>query len=388
MVSSKLQKVDEKMIETDFSEKTPADLEKLKSSVGRYFPFYEVKVGREGIVFFCKINEERLEEDFESLRIDLSHQGYIPILKNVSGETAIYVVPKPEKRNTPTWVNLVLLAATIITTALTGALLVSGKTTMWDTESLMVILRFENLLNGFLLFSLPLLTILGIHEMGHYYVSKMHGIKTSLPFFIPVPPILNFNIGTFGALISSRDPLSNRKILFDVGIAGPLAGFIVAVPITIYGVMTSTVVPLSSISKGELMLGSSLFFDMIYKTFVNIPPGYTLSLNPVAFAGWVGLLITSINLIPAGQLDGGHIARAVLGEKQKYAGWFSIFILLFTGWWFFAIFIVLLLGTAHPPPLNDISPIDTKRKILFFVALLILVLCFVLFPIYPADMLS
>lgn len=374
------------MQNTDFPEKKPFDLEQIKSAVGHYFPFYDIKVEREAITFFCRIDEERLEENFESLRVSLSSYGYIPIIRREAGETVIHVVMKPEKKTRSIWVNLTLFSATLLTTMFTGALLVSGEITIWGVSNLSAVFSLNNLIEGFMLFSLPLLTILGVHEMGHYFVSKMHGIATSLPFFIPVPPIFSFNIGTFGALISSRDPLSNRKILFDVGIAGPVAGFIVAIPITVFGVMTSEIIPRGSIEKGSMVLGSSLFFDFLYSIFV--PPGYAINFNPVAFAGWVGLLVTSINLLPAGQLDGGHIARAVLGEKQRYAAWFSVIPLLFTPWWFFALLIVLVFGATHPPPLNELSPLDIKRKLLSFVALLMFIICFVPFPFYPAELVS
>ncbi len=368
-------------METGFSSYN-YDIERIKSIVGRYFPFYEFKVGIEAIAFYCRVDKDTLEENFESLRKSLSEYRYIPILKYEGGENVIYIIKKQKKREVPIWVNVVLLISTIVTTALTGALIVSGENNLWDIKNFSAVLTLNNLINGTVLFSLPLLTILGVHEMGHYVISKMHGIATSLPFFIPVPPVFGFNIGTFGALISSRDPLSNRKILFDVGISGPLSGFIVAVPITIFGVITSSVVPITDISKGGFALGSSLFFEAIYRTFLSIPSGYTVNLNPIAFAGWVGLLITSINLFPAGQLDGGHIARAVLGDKQKYAGWLSLFVMfLFPEWWFFAIFVLLTIGAVHPPPLNDISDIDLKRKILFVVAIVILVACFVPSPI-------
>lgn len=355
------------------------DIEQIKSIVGRYFPFYDVRKGTNSIIFFCRINEERLERDFELLRVDLSHYNYIPILRYEGGENIIHVVPKPKRKEVSLWVNWILLIATVITTTLTGALLVSGKTTIWGVSDFSMVFNIDTLSMGFLLFSLPLLTILGVHEMGHYYVSKMHGIRTSLPYFIPVPPILGFNIGTFGALISSRDPLSNRKILFDVGISGPLAGFVVALPITILGVLTSPLVRLDAITKGGASLGFSLFFYILH--ILLVPKGYTISLNPVAFAGWVGLLVTSINLLPAGQLDGGHIARAVLGEKQKYLGWIAVLILLFTDWLFFAFLILFVIGVTHPPPLNDLSPIDNKRKALFIISTAILILCFVPTPI-------
>jgi len=360
------------------------DLERIKSWVGLYFPFYDVRVNREAITFLCRVDEESLEEKFESLRNLLSTHGYIPIIRKERGETLIHVVSKRRRKPLPTYVNFILLAATLITTILTGALLVSDRSTIWETGGIDAILNPDNLVNGFLLFSLPLLTILGVHEMAHYYTSKFHNIKTSLPFFIPIPPIMpSLNIGTIGALISSREPLSNRKTLFDVGISGPLAGFIVAIPITIIGIANSSITPLESLNGEGYALGESLLFYLLCKLILGITPDYAVDLNPVAFAGWVGLLVTAINLFPVGQLDGGHITRAVLGEKQKYAGWASVFLLIFTSWWFFALFILLVLGVYHPPPLNDISPLDIKRKILFFLALLILVFCFVPFPIHP-----
>jgi membrane-associated protease RseP (regulator of RpoE activity) len=217
--------------------------------------------------------------------------------------------------------------------------------------------------------------------MGHYFISKKHGIRTSFPFFIPVPPILpNFNIGTFGALISSHDPIPNKKALFDVGISGPLAGFFVAIPITIIGLMYSVPSINSNLIPGDFTLGPSIIFTLLSSWILNIPYDTSIELSLTAFAGWIGLLITSINLLPAGQLDGGHIFRAVLGDKQKYAGWIAVIIMIFTGWTFFALIIIFLMGMMHPPPLNDNSKLDNKRKIFFFVALAILILCFIPFP--------
>jgi len=257
-----------------------------------------------------------------------------------------------------------------------------GYNDIWNIPRIMDIFMPENLFNGILLFAFPLMSILFIHEMGHYYVSKKHGIATSLPFFIPIPPVMpSFNIGTFGALISSRDPMPNRKALFDVGISGPLAGFIVAVPVTIIGIMYSHPVPLMEPASGEIILGGSILFTYLSTYILNIPLGTPIDLSLIAFAGWVGLLITSINLLPAGQLDGGHIFRAFLGEKQKWAGWIAVMIMIFTGWFFFAIIIMFMMGMQHPPPLNDATPLDMRRKLLFFIAIIILVLCYIPYPI-------
>jgi len=357
-------------------------IERIKMDVSRYFPFYDFKVGADGVVFFCNVREESLDDDFEQLREMLSTYGFIPILRGEGGEYVLYVTRGREKKEIPVFVNVVLLVGTIITTTLTGSLLVCGKMNIWESGAIDAMLNTKNLINGFFQFSLPLLAILGVHEMAHYYASRYHRVRASLPFFIPVPPVLNLNIGTFGALISSRDPIPNRKALFDIGLSGPLAGFLVAIPVSIYGLLNSTPIPKEEVS-GSLVLFQPPLFDII-RTVIGMPHD-PLILHPTAFAGWIGLIVTAVNLFPIGQLDGGHITRAVLGENQRYVGLFSVIFLLFSGWFFFAILIALLVGIQHPPPLNDVTPLDKKRKLLFFVALLMLVLCFSPFPVYQAD---
>jgi membrane-associated protease RseP (regulator of RpoE activity) len=361
---------------------TNLDIELLKREVGQRFPFYEVKSNLNTVAFFCRIDKETLEKNFDSLRKSLSEKGYVPMLRYEKGEHTIYIIQKPKRKEKSIWINISLLIATIITTIITGSLLNMGHSEIQSVTNILDIFSIKNLSSGTVFFALPLMSILFIHEMGHYFTSKKHGIKTSLPFFLPIPPILlGFNIGTFGALISSSDPMPNKKALFDVGISGPLAGFIIAIPVTAIGIATSEIVSISDFSSGEVILGSSFLFIILSNMIHTIPEGFALNLNSTAFAGWVGLLITSINLLPAGQLDGGHIFRAVLGEKQKYVGWIAVFIMIFTGWTFFAIIIVLMMGMMHPPPLNDDTDIDMKRKVLFFVALAILILCFIPFPI-------
>jgi len=368
---------------SNVSDATNLDIELLKREVGQRFPFYDMKYNVNSAAFFCRIDKESLERNFDSLRKSLTEKGYVPMLRYEKGEHIIYVMKKPTRKERSVWVNITLLIATVITTVLTGSMLHMDHFDIWSIPNVMNIFNIEHLFYGGMLFAFPLMSILFVHEMGHYFTSKKHGIKTSLPFFIPIPPILpSFNIGTFGALISSSDPMPNKKALFDVGISGPLAGFLVAIPVTIIGIKLSTPASLTEPVSGEIMLGGSILFSFLSSAILNIPYGTPINLSLTAFAGWVGLLITSINLLPAGQLDGGHIFRAVLGEKQKYAGWIAVFIMIFTGWAFFAIIIVFMMGMTHPPPLNDDTDLDIKRKLLFFVALIILVTCFILFPIY------
>jgi len=364
---------------------TDFDLEYLKSEVGQRFPFYDVRFNPNGVAFFCRVDKEILEEKFDSLRLSLSEKGYIPILKYERGEHILYIIKKQKRKEKPIWINILLLIATIITTIITGSIICAGNFDIWSMPNPIEVLKPENLLRGAFLFSLPLMTILFVHEMGHYFTSKKHGIKTSLPFFMPIPPIIpSFNIGTMGAVISSRDPMPNKKALFDVGISGPIAGLLVAIPVTAIGIATAKIVPIvpyENLPAGEVIFNSSFLIDGLVNLILDIPTGYTIDMNPILFAGWVGLLITSINLLPAGQLDGGHIFRAFLGEKQKYASWAAIIIMIFTGWMFFAIIIMFMLGTKHPPPLNDDTDIDIKRKLLFIVALAILILCYIPYPI-------
>ena len=358
------------------------NIEFLKKEVGKYFPYYDIKTDLNTVAFFCRIDDSTFEEKFDSLRKSLLKDGYIPMFRYESGEHIIYIIQKPKKKEKSILINVLLLIATIITTILTGSILNMGFSDVWSIANVIDILDIDNLLSGALFFAFPLMSILFIHEMGHYFTSKIHGIRASLPFFLPIPPILpGFNIGTFGALISSSDPMPNKKALFDVGISGPAAGFIIAIPVTAIGIATSEIVPIPSFESGDIILGSSLLFILITNLIHTIPEGFTLNLNSIAFAGWIGLLITSINLLPAGQLDGGHIFRSVLGEKQKYAGWIAVFIMIFTGWAFFAIIIVFLMGMMHPPPLNDYTKLDVKRKLFFIVALSILLLCFIPYPI-------
>ena len=364
---------------------TNLDIDMLKAEVGKHFPFYDMRHNKDTAAFFCRIDKEFLEEKFDSLRNSLKEKGYIPMLRHEKGEHIIYIIKKSKKKEKPVWINYLLIIATIITTILTGSILHLGYLDAFSLPNPLDIFKVENLAHGALFFSLPLMSILMVHEMGHYFISKKHGISTSLPFFIPIPPVLSFNIGTFGALISSRDPMPNKKALFDVGIAGPLAGFIVAIPITIIGLATTKVVPISlidQIPEGSIIFGQSFLIDpVIARGIMQIPEGFTYEMNSILFAGWVGLLITSINLLPAGQLDGGHIFRAVLGDKQKYVGWAAVIVMIVTGWLFFAFIIIFLMGMMHPPPLNDDTELDTRRKLLFIVAIAMLILCYIPYPI-------
>lgn len=230
-------------------------------------------------------------------------------------------------------------------------------------------------------FSLTLMIILLSHELSHYFTSRRHGVKATLPYFIPAPTI----IGTFGAFIKMKSPIVTRKALIDIGASGPIAGFIISVIATIIGLRVSEVVSVT-MTQGALSLGDSILFSFLSRAISGVTPAdHDILLNPVAFAGWIGLFVTSINLIPVGQLDGGHIAYAFLGEKHIRLSFALVFLmvllglLLWEGWFVWAI-LLLLLGLRHPPVIYWEVPLDSKRKFIGWLALVIFILTFIPVP--------
>jgi membrane-associated protease RseP (regulator of RpoE activity) len=230
-------------------------------------------------------------------------------------------------------------------------------------------------------FALTLMIILLTHELSHYFASKKHGVNATLPYFIPAPTI----IGTFGAFIKMKSPIVTRKALIDIGASGPIAGFIVSVIAVMIGLHLSEIVPVAE-TKGALTLGDSILFSFLAQTILGVTPADSdILLNPVAFAGWIGLFVTSMNLIPVGQLDGGHIAFAFLGEKQTRLSFILVLVmsllgvLLWEGWIIWAV-LLLVLGLRHPPVISWEVPLDTRRKVIGWIAFLIFILTFIPVP--------
>lgn len=358
---------------------TNLDIELLKKEVAQRFPFYDLKHNDKTAAFYCRIDQDLLDKNFDELRIALSKKSYIPMIRYESGEHVIYVTKKPKVKKRPVWINILLLIATIITTTIAGSIQwVSNYAGDWYD-----IIKPSYLIDGLIYFSIPLLLILGIHEMGHYFTSKKHNLDTSLPYFIPLPP--PFILGTFGALISTREPIPDRKTLLDVGISGPICGFLVAIPVCLIGLFfmqQNPILPLGTASEGTITITFPLLLQGL-SSFFSIDANSIM--HPTLFAGWVGLFITALNLMPIGQLDGGHIARALLKDKNKYLSWIVIIAILtlglfYTGWLMLAFIILFLIGTQHNPPLNEFSPLDTKRKILGIIAFIIFILCFAPIP--------
>jgi membrane-associated protease RseP (regulator of RpoE activity) len=321
------------------------------------------------IVFEGKLLRDP-DSAFHLLKQRFIRYSYIPWLTKNKNLDVVMASPAPKVSPSNPVINLILFIATIATTLIAGAAL-EGYNLFKDPSNFTVGIPF----------SLALMTIFGLHEFGHYLVSRRYGIEVTLPYFIPVPFGL---LGTFGAFIKMKSPIDDRKALFDVGIAGPLAGLIIALPCLIYGLKLSQIVPHSP--TGNIFFGDSLLTSFISKLiFRGVPEGYDISLHPIAFAGWVGLLLTTLNLLPAGQLDGGHVAYALLGRNHQIVARLIFITLLGMGiflWkgWFVWTFLILLLGLRHPPPLNDLTELDTGRKILGVIVFIIFILLFVPVP--------
>ena len=271
-----------------------------------------------------------------------------------------------------------LFLLTVFTTLWAGAYHVYHKPGLGPIDLLLA--HPESLWQG-IPFAGSLLLILGTHEYGHYLLSKIHRVPASLPLFLPGPPHF---IGTFGAIIRMRGPILDRRALFDIGVAGPLAGFIVAVVILVIGLGLSTVVDPAPTSG--LYFGEPLLFQFLSWIIIGpLPPGADVMLHPVGFAAWFGLFITSLNLLPIGQLDGGHVAYALWGRRQKTMALLCVPLLLvlgFVGWsgWLLWGLMAGFWGIAHPPVMDPFTPLGRGRTIVGWIALGVLILTFAPVP--------
>jgi len=273
-------------------------------------------------------------------------------------------------RRTP-FLNLFLFLLTFLSTLVVGAY----------HAGVDIVENPQDILQG-LPFSLTLLSILLVHEFSHYIASRRHGVEASLPFFIPAPTLF----GTLGAFIRMRSSITTKNALMDIGSSGPIAGFLVSVVAVVVGLHYSGIRVMPVQTDEIMVLGDSLLFIALTKVVIgSIPDTYGLYLHPVAFAGWIGLFVTSLNLIPAGQLDGGHIAYAILGEKHRVLSKIMIGVLVVLGYFFqgWLVWAVLLyfLGFKHPPILYPEIPLDSRRKAIGIFALVIFILTFMPVPV-------
>ena len=337
------------------------------------------------------------EDDLRHLTAQLMARGYYPRIDTRDGYWILHVVPyKPEKVGSPLWLHGILFLLTIITTMMAGATLL-GKDYFSDLTLI---------LHGWK-YSFAVLTILTAHEFGHYIAARIHKIRATLPYYIPLP-IPGFHFGTLGAFIKIKSPIPTRTALLDVGAAGPLAGFVMSLIFLGIGywrlpdfqgivAYVETIHPWNIHGEGiNLVLGKSLLFAF----FNDVLAGGRLPMNevyhfPFIFAGWVGLLVTAINLIPIGQLDGGHILYALLQNRARFMGILAFILLIllnlvlivrfFSFVWVVWIFLILfLIGFRHPPTVEDDLPVDPLRRRIGWFTLFIFVLCFTPLPVYIA----
>jgi membrane-associated protease RseP (regulator of RpoE activity) len=317
------------------------------------------------------------------LRDRLEAQGYTPFLREERGTTWVHALPRADVTGRPNpWINIGLFLATVLTTLLAGAL------SFGDVPLGELLVRPVRLLAG-LPFSASLLAILVVHEFGHYTLGRRHGMSITLPYFIPVPP--PFLVGTLGAFIRLRGPVRDRRALFDMAVAGPLAGLVLAVPLYALGLRLSTVVRLPpEAAEGGVFLqfGDAILPKLLeWLVLGPLPPGDDVLLHPIGVAAWFGFFVTVLNLVPAGQLDGGHLVYALFGRwhrlisKLAIGGLFGLGIV--TGsptWLIWPALIVALMGFQHSPPMDDVTPLDLKRRALGLFALALVV---VLLPPVP-----
>jgi len=338
------------------------------------------KVGN-NVVFEGKLLDEpdavhaRLKERFKQF-------GREAILQeDDSGDPILVLVPAqpdvPGSTPRPPWINGGLFLLTLVTTTWAGA-----------AHRGVDLLTEPGRFSEGLPYALALMLILTAHELGHYFAARYHGMKVTLPYFIPVP----FALGTFGAFIQLKSPSENRRSLFDVGIAGPIAGLVIAIPALFIGLQTSTVIPFSGgtpIVPDGMDAGSSVLMALLVKMTLGdaVLQGHQLVLSPLAFAGWLGLLVTALNLLPIGQLDGGHIAHALFGRKNSNTiGMVALFSLLLLGLFVWsglltwAIIVFFIAGTKSAPPLNDVSKLEGGRVVLGAVAFILLFLILIPVP--------
>ncbi len=318
---------------------------------------------------------EKITERFEAL-------DYTPVLRDTGEGHVIQAMPGVVRdRPGKSWVNLLLFLATVVSVLFIGALNEGGN-------------PLENLGDLWLgaPFAATLLGILTAHELSHYFVGRRYGSPVSLPYFIPLP--LNI-LGTMGAVIVQKGPMRSRKALFDIGAAGPLGGLVLALPLLVVGLLLSEVQPLP-VGEAYFLEGNSLLYYGIKWLIFGQPlpaGGVDVMLHPVAFAAWAGLLVTSLNLFPIGQLDGGHITYALWGRKAWTIarltlgltfGWGLVLVLLGNpaGWtWFVWGGLGSLMGARHPAPLDDVTPLDARRRVVGWLMVALFVLTFVPIPL-------
>lgn len=399
-----------------YKEKLSVDTHEITHIVNRYFEISSVITGGKRLGYRARydgmLRMADSETAYDQLSEDLSTLGLLPLFREDDGDQYILIIDqRPEPKIGPVWVNILLFVLTILSVMLTGSQFSDVDVNTFSEASLGGILRF--VIQGWP-FAVSLLGILLAHELGHYIIGRIQGIKVTLPYFIPLP----FSaFGTMGAFISMKEIPKNKKHLLALGVAGPLIGLLVTIPILMIGLNLSTVGPIDAdLPEGMMLLleGNSITYLLAkYITFGELLPqpisygdvspllywvryfftgrplpvgGLDVQIHPVAWAGWAGLFVTAINLIPAGQLDGGHILYVLLGKKNAkriFPFILGVLVLMgfaWQGWWLWAA-LIFFVGRYHAEPLDQITPLTKKHKILGLITLVVFILTFIPVPL-------
>ena len=351
-------------------EYTQEDIKKLVSSV---FNVSEVEISLSKMRFY--ISDEDFKTKFIQVSQEFEGRNFVCILKKKSGSIVLDIskLPPAKKRKwlSKTWIPRILFVITVCFVLIDGFYRTIGVNRLAEIGDPFAVA---------VLYAWALIGILGVHEAGHLIAAKWHKIKTTWPYFIPGVPV--YGIPTFGAFIQSRGLTVNRDILFDVAIAGPIAGLVIAVIVAVFGVYTS---PIIDNELAEQLFGTSQLMEMneniIMKVLIILfekdGDDVQLVMSPIMFAAWLGFLITFLNLLPAWQLDGGHLARVLLGRKwHKIATYASMGVLVLLNYWMMAILILILSSRSKDTqPLDDVSALSFNRKIIYIGVIVLAVLC-------------
>jgi len=403
----------------------PIESDNLTSIVSRVMRIEDIMHGDPKKQFLMRYRGSLSSEDsaaaYEQLAASLRPYDITPLFRSEKGRHVVILVagtvnPKPSR----VWVNVLLFSLTIFSVLIAGTYYTLGG--IYDGPSnpsfAHLIPYIQKSLGGGLAFTVSILAILLAHEFGHYLAGRYHHTHVTLPYFIPFP----FSaFGTMGAFIQLKEPPKNKRILLDIGIAGPIAGLVVAVPVLLIGLSLSEVtsIPmqlppgqglqiegnsllylfLKYLVHGQLLPAPGSYGDLsVFQYWVRyfftgrpLPlGGVDILLHPVAWAGWAGLLVTALNLIPAGQLDGGHLMYVLLGRRARslLPVILAVLILLgmfWPGWWLWA-FLIFLMGRFHAEPLDQITPLDPPRRVVAFLGLVIFVLVFTPVPLLAVGL--
>lgn len=382
------------------------ETEVLTNLVSRVFRIDDVTSEDPRKGFFMRYRGELLSEDtaeaYDQLAEFLSSHNTTPLFRIEEGRQVIYLAPKqPEPKKDKISTNIILFVLTVFSVMLAGA---QPEGPMPNDAIGQILMLAKSIFTGWP-FALSLLGILVAHEFGHYFMSRYHKTLATLPYFIPLPIS---PLGTMGAAIIMRGIPKNKRVLFDIGVAGPIAGLIVAIPVLFYGLSLSTLGTIDPNPNGFIEGNSLLYLFAKFVTFGRLLPspiepqgilywlryfftggpvpfgGTDVFIHPVAFAGWAGILVTALNLIPAGTLDGGHVIYALFGDKARKAFPFIVGILIvlgffWSGWWLWAA-LLFWLGRVHAQPLDQITTLDLNRRLVAVAMIIIFILVFMPVP--------